>query len=156
MDITSLMGLASTLSAGTSPSTYLCKFDEDGHREATYPVDSTMTDERKAELIADGFVEISEEDWNTYVGNNGQGANGTGYIRDPETGKPVDAPPYVPSKEAQLARLDAQYQSDVDELTKYYAEAGLKGDTELQAELQEEMSEVDAEYVEARKAIEEE
>lgn len=136
--------------------TYLCKFNSAGHRGATYPVDSTMTDERKAELIAEGFVEISEEDWNTYVGNNGQGANGTGYVRDPETGKPVDAPPYVPSKEAQLAQLDAQYEQDKEELTKYFAEALLSGDTETQEELQEELAELNATYVADRKEIEEE
>lgn len=156
MDITSLVGMAGALSTGTSPQTYLCKFDSEGHRGATYPVDSTMTDEQKEKLIAEGFVEISEEDWNTYVGNNGQGANGTGYVRDPESGRPVDAPPYVPSKEAQLAQLDAQYQQDKEELTKYFAEALLSGDTETQEELQEELAELNATYVADRKKIEEE
>jgi hypothetical protein len=62
----------------------------------------------------------------------------------------------VPTKEEKLAALDAQYEQDVADLTKYYGEASLKGDTETQAELQAELAEVDATYAEERKAIEEE
>ena len=41
-------------------------------------------------------MEISDEDYQHYVGNRGTGDNGTGYIRDPKTGKPVSAPPAPP------------------------------------------------------------
>ena len=133
---------------------YLCKFDENGRRGATYPEDMTMSAERKAELISDGFIETPEEDWKLYCDTAG-GVNGTGYIRDTETGKPVDAPAHVPTKGEKLAALDAQYDADKAELVKYYGEAGLMGDTSLQAELRDEMAELDAEYAEARKAIEE-
>lgn len=61
----------------------------------------------------------------------------------------------APSKEEKLAALDAQYDADKAELVKYYGEAGLMGDTDLQAELRDEMAELDAEYAEERKAIEE-
>ena len=133
---------------------YLCKFDDNGRRGATYPKDATMSAERKAELIADGFLETSEDDWKMYCDTTG-GANGTGYIRNAETGKPIDAPVHVLTKEEKLAALDVQYDADKAELVKYYGEAGLMGDTALQAELREEMVTLDAEYAEARKAIEE-
>ena len=71
---------------------YLAKFDENGNRTATY-ISAEYTDEQKQEMYADGFVDLSEEDWNYYVGNMGAGDNGTGYIRDAVTGKPVSAPP---------------------------------------------------------------
>lgn len=133
---------------------YLCKFDSASRRTDTL-LACEYTDEQKQEFIEQGYIEITEEDWNYYVGNNGQGANGTGYIRGAD-GKPTDAPAYVPTKEEKLAQLDAQYQSDVEELTKYFGEASLKGDTETQAELQAELVEVNATYVAERKAIEEE
>ena len=134
--------------------TYLCKFDSDGRRQETL-LACEFTEEEKQQKIAEGYIEISEEDWNYYVGNKGAGANGTGYIRGKD-GKPVDAPAHVPTKEEKLAALDAQYEQDVADLTKYYGEASLKGDTETQAELQAELAEVDATYAEERKAIEEE
>ena len=67
--------------------------------------------------------------------------------------------PYVPpapTKEEKLAALDAQYDADKAEIVKYFNEAQLAGDTELQAELKAEMAEIDAQYVEDRKAIEDE
>lgn len=75
---------------------YLCKFDADGRRTSTIPVDITMTDEQIAQYIADGYIKITADEWTYYVGNRGAGDNGTGYIRDPKTGKPVSAPPAPP------------------------------------------------------------
>ena len=63
-------------------------------------------------------------------------------------------PPPEPTKEEKLAALDAQYDADVAELTKYFTEATLEDDTELQEELKEELAEVKATYVADRKAIE--
>lgn len=134
--------------------TYLCKFDSAGCRTETL-LTCEFTEEEKAAKIADGYIEISEEDWNYYVGNNGTGANGTGYIRGAD-GKPTDAPAYVPTKEEKLAQLDAQYDADKAELTQYYAEAALAGDTDLQAELRAELEEMNADYIAARQEIEEE
>ena len=134
--------------------TYLCKFDENGRRTETL-LTCEFTEEEKAEKLAEGYIEISEEDWNYYVGNKGNGANGTGYIRGAD-GKPTDAPAYVPTKEEQLAALDAQYDSDKAELTRYFTDALLAGDTNTQEELQAELLELDAGYKAQRKAIEEE
>lgn len=134
--------------------TYLCKFDSAGRRTETL-LTCEFTEEEKAQKIADGYIEISEEDWNYYVGNNGTGANGTGYIRGAD-GKPTDAPAYVPTKEEKLAALDAQYDRDKAELVNYYGEAALKGDTETQDELRQELADLDDEYDEARRELEEE
>ena len=78
---------------------YLAKFDTSGHREATVVsgVHYSTDDERQGYLDG-GYIPISDEDYQHYVGNRGAGDNGTGYIRDPETGKPVSAPPAAPVK----------------------------------------------------------
>jgi hypothetical protein len=134
--------------------TYFCKFDSEGRRGETL-LTCEFTEEEKQQKLAEGYIEISEEDWNYYVGNKGNGKNGTGYIRGKD-GKPTDAPAYVPTKEEKLAALDAQYDRDKAELTKYYTDALLADDTETQEELKAEMQELDADYAEQRKAIEEE
>ena len=73
---------------------YLAKFDTVGHRETTVVSGvHYATDEERQKYIDDGCIPISEEDYQTYIGNCGLGDNGTGYIRDPKTGKPVSAPP---------------------------------------------------------------
>ena len=133
--------------------TYLCKFDSNGRRIETL-LTCEFTDEEKQQKIADGYIEISEDEWNYYVGNKGQGANGTGYIRGKD-GKPTDAPAHVPSKEEQLAQLDSQYNADKAELTQYFAEAVLADDAETQAELRQELEELNADYTARRKEIEE-
>jgi hypothetical protein len=133
--------------------TYLCKFDTDGKRGETL-LTCEFTKEEKQQKIAEGYIEISEEDWNYYVGNKGNGANGTGYIRGKD-GKPTDAPAHVPSKEEQLAALDSQYNADKAELTQYFAEAALSDDAETQAELRQELEELNTEYTAKRKEIEE-
>lgn len=134
--------------------TYLSKFDSDGKRITSYPLDNSIDDKKREELIADGYIEISEEDWNYYVGNKGQGANGTGYIKGAD-GKPTSAPAYVPSKEERLSQLDAQYDADKDALAKYYLDAVLSGNTDLQDELKAELDALNAQYEAARKEIEE-
>ena len=107
---------------------YLAKFDAAGHRETTVVSGvHYTTDEERQTYIDDGYIPITDEDYQHYIGNRGAGDNGTGYIRDPKTGKPVSAPP-APAVEpkpsepvideerlaafeamaAQEARLDAQ------------------------------------------------
>lgn len=73
---------------------YLARFSADGKRETSIPCDVTLTDAQKEELLADGYVEITEEDFAYYIGNKGKGKNGTGYIRGAD-GKPTDAPATV-------------------------------------------------------------
>lgn len=80
----------------------LSKFDAQGARVATVlsGVHYT-TDEERQKYITDDYTPISDEDYQHYIGNRGVGDNGTGYIRDPKTGKPVSAPP-APPVEAEL------------------------------------------------------
>ena len=89
---------------------YLCVFDENGRRGETY-LSCEYSDTEKQKMLEAGFVEITQEEWEYYVGNKGAGDNGTGYIRGKD-GKPVSAPAHVPTKEEKLAQLDAQYDAD--------------------------------------------
>ena len=78
---------------------YLAKFDAVGHRETT--VVSGMhyeTEGERQKYLDDGYIPITDEDYQYYIGNRGMGDNGTGYIRDLKTGKPVSAPPAPPVK----------------------------------------------------------
>ena len=75
---------------------YLAKFDANGNRGATIPLDGTISADEIKSYESKGYVIISAEDWGYYIGNRGTGDNGTGYIRDPKTGKPVSAPPAPP------------------------------------------------------------
>ena len=135
---------------------YLTKFNLSGQRIASYPLDNTITNERYAEMLNEGFIEIDESEWNYYVGNMGEGANGTGYIRDNVTGKPSSAPPYVPSKEERLAALDAQYNADKSSLSQQYTDAIMADDTALASELKAELMALNAKYDANYAAIEDE
>lgn len=130
---------------------YLCLFDENGKRGETY-LSCEYSAEKKQKMLEKGFVEISEEDWNFYVGNKGMGDNGTGYIRGKD-GKPVSAPAHVPTKEEILAQLDAQYDADKAQLREYVTNALLAGDNDLLADIQAEMTAIDEEYEAERQAI---
>lgn len=79
-----------------------------------------------------------------------------GYMTEEEWDKLHPPTPYVPTKEEKLAELDAQYDADKAEIVKYFNDAALVNDTKLQDELRAEMAEIDAQYVENRKAIEDE
>ena len=73
---------------------HLTKFKNDGHRETTVVSGvHYSTDDERQTYINDGYISITEEDYQHYIGNRGVGDNGTGYIRDSKTGKPVSAPP---------------------------------------------------------------
>ena len=87
---------------------YLAKFDAAGHRKAT--VISGIhytTDAERHKYLDDGYIPISDEDYQTYIGNRGTGENGTGYIRDAKTGKPVSAPP-APAADPEPQEMDVQ------------------------------------------------
>ena len=79
-----------------------------------------------------------------------------GYYTEDEWAKLHPPVPYVPTKEEKLAALDAQYDADKAEIVKYFNEAALANDTELQDELRAEMAEIDKTYAEERRKIEEE
>ncbi len=133
---------------------YLCKFDDDGKRTATVVegVHYTTAKQKKA-YIKEGYVETSAEDYAYYVGNKGNGANGTGYIRGKD-GKPTDAPAHTPSTEEKKQAVIAQYEADKDGLMKYYADAALHDDTELMADLKAEMTALDEKFAEDMKELE--
>lgn len=125
---------------------YLCKFDEAGKRIATVLKGVHFkTKAEKQKYLDDGYLETSDEDYAYYVGNRGNGANGTGYVRGAD-GKPTDAPAHVPSTDEKKQAIITQYETDKDELMKYYADAAIHDDTELMAELKEEMAELDEKF----------
>ena len=88
----------------------LSKFDVTGRRVSTLVKGiHYTTDEERQAYIADGYIPISDEDYQHYIGNRGAGDNGTGYIRDTKTGKPVSAPPApVVEKEPQEPPVDPE------------------------------------------------
>ena len=88
----------------------LAKLDKNGCGETTVLEGVHYRDEASREsYIRQGYVAISEEDFAYYVGVRGTGDNGTGYIRDPKTSKPVSAPPAPPvEEEPQEAPVDAE------------------------------------------------
>ena len=125
---------------------YLAKFDENGNRTETY-IATEYTEEQKSQMYADGFVDLSEDDWNYYVGNMGAGDNGTGYIMDAVTGKPVSAPPAPkPSKAQRIAQLEKDFESARFTISKYYMEAMLDGNVEVQKDLQVELTELKEQF----------
>jgi hypothetical protein len=130
---------------------YLCKFDSNGYRKETY-LSCEYTDEQKAEMIEDGYVEITQNEWEYYVGNHGDGDNGTGYIR--VNGKPISAPPHVPTKDEKLAQLEAEYEAEKAKLEGYFSTALLMDDTDTQTELKAEMAELETWYAEEKAEIE--
>ena len=87
---------------------FLAKFGSDGClcsvvvRGVNY-----TTDAERQTYINDGYIPISDEDYQTYIGNRGTGDNGTGYIRDLKTGKPVSAPP-TPTVTDEPREMDVQ------------------------------------------------
>jgi len=73
---------------------YLVKFNAAGKRETTLVQGIHYnTEEEQQVYIKDGYTLISDEDYQYYIGNRGMGKNGTGYIRDQKTEKPLSAPP---------------------------------------------------------------
>lgn len=75
---------------------YFSRFDSNGRILASVPIGTTLEKTKRSAYETEGYCEIPAEDWHYYIGNHGQGDNGTGYIRDPKTGKPVSAPPAPP------------------------------------------------------------
>lgn len=133
---------------------YLSKFDSNGKRIVSYPLDVSMSSETIESMKSDGYIEIDEDDWNYYVGNYGVGKNGTGYVRDAKTGKPVDAPAYIPTVEEKMAEIKSNYESQIDALKESLATATLSGNDELVADLKAEYAEVMTEYQNALKGVE--
>lgn len=81
---------------------YLMKFDEEGKKISAVPW--VLADDWGGveKLKNEGYIEVSDEDWNYYTGNCGDGDNDTGYIRDSITGKPISAPARVIKRSKQM------------------------------------------------------
>lgn len=87
---------------------YLAKFDAVGHRETTVVSGVHYeTEGERQKYLDDGFIPITDEDYQYYIGNRGMGDNSTGYIRDAKTGKPVSAPP-APTVTDEPQEMDVQ------------------------------------------------
>lgn len=83
---------------------FIIKFDPNtGERLETYPLDSTITEERKAEMIEEGFEVVSREAWELLIGN----VDGKEYVKDVATGSGyIEKPPYVTTlEEAQESKI---------------------------------------------------
>lgn len=126
--------------------TYFCKFNEKGEREASVP--STMVDNYggKEKLLNDGYIEIIDEDYQYYVGNKGQGDNGTGYIRDSTTGKPISAPARVITLEERANALKSEYEANIKAIDEAIQIAKNNNDTVYVTELQQERQNTLDEY----------
>ena len=122
-----------------------------GARITSVPCDEDLTDEKKVALEADGYVEISEEEWNYYIGNMGAGDNGTGYVR--KDGKPVSAPAYVPTAAEQADALAATYEAQVKDFDDQIVLAMADDDSELVTELKAEKDATLKEYQEKLEAL---
>lgn len=63
------------------------------------------------------------------------------------------APMPEPTVEEKLAQLTAQYEADKKELSAYYTDAMIHGDTDLMSEIADEMTTLDNKYAEDYEAI---
>ena len=124
---------------------YIAKFNSRGSCMEIY--EDNMFPEVKAEMLANGCFEISDTEHDYYVGDMGAGDNGTGYVRDMTTGKPVSAPPAPkPSKAQRIAQLEKDFESARFSIGTYYMEAVLDGNVEVQKDLQTELSELKEQF----------
>lgn len=125
---------------------YLCKFNEDGKREASIP--STMINNYggKEKLLNEGYIEISTDDYQYYVGNKGVGDNGTGYIRDINTGKPISAPARVITLEEKANALKNEYETNIKAIDEAIQIAKNNSDDGYVTELQQERQNTLDEY----------
>ena len=76
----------------------------------------------------------------------GDGDNGTGYIRDSETGKPISAPARVITLEERANVLKSEYEANVKAIDEAIQIAKNNGDTEYVTELQQERQNILDEY----------
>ena len=117
---------------------YLGKFDENGKAES-FLLEGIhyKTAEEKAAKIAEGYVELTQDEWEYYTNNKGMGDNGTGYLRDPSTGKPVSAPKTTYTVE-QLSEMAYSFvNSKNSEIDNQIVLAQAEGDTDYVNELKD-------------------
>lgn len=132
---------------------YYCKFDDIG--KVTACIADFQLDNFGGinKLTSDGYVAVDNDTYQYYIGNKGQGKNGTGYIRGAD-GKPTDAPPIIVTNQQKLDALDAEYQPQFDDLTKNLGLAILNNDTDAQTSIKTDYAALKTEYTTKRMAIE--
>lgn len=102
------------------------------------------------ELDLTNYIETSYADYMLYCGNSSDGKE---YVRNMESGEPMEKPPYVPTAEEKLAMLDAEYQQKFDEINDAIIIAVTEGDTDLQQELVAEKTALKEEYAAKRSEL---
>lgn len=80
---------------------FLILFDSMGERAGTIPCDKDVTDERRQELIGQGYEVVSADDWNLIIGN----VDGQERIKDVTHGGYIIRPKYASLDEAKSAKL---------------------------------------------------
>lgn len=125
---------------------YLIKFDEEGKKISAVPLILVDDWGGVEKLKNEGYIEVSDEDWNYYTGNCGDGDNDTGYIRDSITGKPISAPARVITLEEWVNALKAEYENNIKAIDEAIQIAKNNNDTEYVAELQQERQNTLDEY----------
>ena len=103
-----------------------------------------------------GYIFINDEDFLYYNGAMGIGENGTGYIRDTETGKPISAPAREKTSAEKIIEIDTEYATCKADLLTSYQTAMLNGDTDTAASIQAEMQDLNAQYAIDLAALKEE
>ena len=148
---------------GTNVDYYVAGFDADGKRVGSLICDfdpgkdkntgklASLTEKAK-DLFEDAAVVdvISAADYNQYLtGEYVRGADGnpTAYIAPEPTAEE--------QKAKKQAELQSTYESEKEELMKYYLAAALAGDADTQNELRTELTNLDAQFDSDMKALNE-
>lgn len=123
--------------------TYFTKFSDGGLPEEFIPSFHANNYGGKDKLTSDGYIEISLEEYNYYIGNMSNKENNYArYKRDSETGKPVIyIPPEPTQEEKQLAEVNTianDTKIQAEEIKEAMVIALLNDDIDLQEELKQE------------------
>ena len=132
---------------------YYCKFDDTGKVTAGIADFQLSNFGGIDKLTSDGYVAVDNDTYQYYIGNKGQGKNGTGYVRGAD-GKPTDAPPIIVTNQQKLDALDAEYQPQFDDLAKNLGLAILNNDTDAQTSIKDDYAALKAEYTNKKGEIE--
>ena len=76
----------------------------------------------------DDWIDISDEDYHKYLLGTFGGDNGTGYIRDIESGQCISAPPRTYSFDEQINQIQAKYMNQLEILREEFIDATLKNE----------------------------
>lgn len=133
--------------------TYYCKFDTEGKRSDTVPDFIASSRGGVDKLIADGYIKITDDEYQYYAGNRGNGDNGTGYVRGAD-GKPISAAAYVQTTTEKLTAVKSKYETQIADLKDALATATLAGDDAIVASLKSDYASIMAEYQNALKEVE--